>query len=195
MAEEQLQQFLAKVEQLNAFVSLVNQDSQLRQRLSACDSHLQVVELAREQGFSIGRRWGEHQDPPRGDGNLLAGDCPALGSEQVQVLLEQPGLRLERIQSCAAASPEGFWYEQPELEWVLLLRGSARLQFADEAEPRDLSVGETLMIPPHRRHRVLATDGPPGTVWLVLFLWDTAPGGTAGPASTPPPGRPPTGQP
>ena len=194
MAEEQLQQFLAKVEQLNAFVALVNQDPQLRQRLRDCESHVQVVDLAREQGFSIARRWGEQEDLPRGDGNLLAGECPANGTEQVQVLLEQPGLRLERIHSCGAASPDDFWYDQDETEWVLLLRGSARLQFADEAQPRDLSVGETLLIPAHRRHRVLATDGPPGTLWLALFVSDTAPGGTAAPASTPPPGRPPTGQ-
>lgn len=195
MAEEQLQQFLAKVGQLNAFVALVQQDPRLRQRLRDCSSHHQVVDLAQEQGFTIGRRWGETEDAPRGDGNLLAGDCPPEGQERVQVLLAQPGLRLERIHSCRASSPEGFWYDQSELEWVLLLRGSARLLFADEAEPRDLSVGETLLIPPHRRHRLLATDGPPGTVWLALFCWDSDRHGTDAPASTtrtdrPPPGRP-----
>ena len=195
MAEEQLQQFLAKVEQLNAFVALVQQDPQLRQRLSDCSSHHQVVDLAQEQGLSIGRRWGETVSPPRGDGNLLAGACPAIGTEQVQVLLDQPGLRLERIHSCRAASAEGFWYDQDGFEWVLLLRGSARLQFADEAEARDLSVGETLLIAPHRRHRVVATDGPPGTIWLALFWSDGGFGGTGAPASTPqtapaPPERP-----
>lgn len=195
MAEEQLQQFLAKVEQLNAFVALVQQDSQLRQRLSDCSSHHQVVDLAQELGLEIGRRWGESVSPPRGDGNLFAGTCPAIGTEEVQVLLDRPGFRLERIHSCRAASADGFWYDQEEAEWVLLLRGSARLQFADEVEPRDLSVGETLLIAPHRRHRVVATDGPPGTIWLALF-WSGGPGnGTAVPASTPRPGPPPPGRP
>lgn len=195
MAEEQLQQFLAKVEQLNAFVALVQQDPQLRQRLSACSSHHQVVDLAQEQGLSIGRRWGEAANPPRGDGNLLTGACPPPGSEWVQVLLERPGLRLERIHSCCASSADGFWYDQAELEWVLLVQGSARLQFADEKEPRDLSVGETLWIRPHRRHRLVATDGPPGTIWLALFCRGDDSGVTAEPASRTPtapprPGRP-----
>ena len=178
MAEEQLQQFLAKVGQLNAFVALVERDPELRQRLSDCSSHHQVVDLAAASGFSIGRRWGEPVQAPRGDGNLLSGPCPPEGTERVEVLLSRPGLRLERIHSCRAASAEGFWYDQPELEWVLLLRGSARLQFADEEVPRDLSVGETVLIAPHRRHRLLATDGPPGTVWLALFCWDGVPDGT-----------------
>lgn len=195
MAEAQLQQFLSKVQQLNAFVALVQQEPQLRQRLRDCSSHHQVVDLAQEFGFAIGRRWGEATSPLRGDGNLLAGACPAAGSEAVSVLLQGPGLRLERIHSCRAASAEGFWYDQDELEWVLLLQGSARLQFADEPEPRDLSVGETLVIAPHRRHRLLETDGPPGTVWLALFCRVDGLGAIAAPASTTPTGSPPPGRP
>jgi cupin 2 domain-containing protein len=30
-------------------------------------------------------------------------------------------------------------------------------------------VGDSLLIPPHRRHQLLATDPDPGTVWLALF--------------------------
>lgn len=195
MAEEQLQQFLTKVGQLNAFVALVEQDHGLRDRLRACSTHHQVVDLAQELGFMIGRRWGESEQPRRADGNLLASDCPPHGEERVEVLLEQPGLRLERIHSCRASSPEGFWYDQDELEWVLLLRGSARLQLADEQEPRDLSPGDTVLIPPHRRHRVLATDGPPGTLWLALFCWDPARDGTPAQASRTPTGTPPPGPP
>jgi ABC-type uncharacterized transport system YnjBCD ATPase subunit len=56
--------------------------------------------------------------------------------------------------------------------FMQLLRGSARLQFEDEAEPRDLCVGDSLMLAPHRRHRLLATDPDPGTLWLALFWWD-----------------------
>ena len=195
MAEEQLQQFLAKVAQLNAFVAEVGQDPDLRDRLRDCSTHHQVVDLALERGFSIGKRWGEPERSRRGDGNLLGGACPPSGEERVEVLLEYPGLRLERIHSCRAASPDGFWYDQPELEWVLVLQGSARLAFADEHEPRDLSPGETLLIPPHRRHRLLATDGPPGTVWLALFCWDPGRRGIPAPASTPPTGTQPPERP
>lgn len=85
------------------------------------------------------------------------------------MLVQTPQVRLERIHSNAAASPAGFWYEQEEAEWVLVLRGSARLQFEDESEPRDLCVGDSLLIRAGRRHRVVATDPAPGTLWLALF--------------------------
>ncbi|HOD43146.1 MAG TPA: hypothetical protein PKL57_21545, partial [Candidatus Wallbacteria bacterium] len=40
-------------------------------------------------------------------------------------------VRIERILSAGQASPEGFWYDQPENEWVLLVQGEARLAFDD----------------------------------------------------------------
>ncbi len=176
MAEAQLQQFLEKVRQLNAFVALSEADPALRRALRDCGDHHQVVALARSRGFEIGRRWGE---PAAGDGaeagfagageSLVRGGCPAPGEEVTTVLLQTPQLRLERIHSCSARSPEGFWYDQSEHEWVLLLQGSARLQFADEEHPRSLACGEALLISAGRRHRVLASDPPPGTIWLALF--------------------------
>ncbi len=176
MAEAQLQQFLEKVRQLNAFVAMSEADPALRAALRDCGDHHQVVALARSCGFEIGRRWGES---PAGDGtgsgfagagaSLVRGPCPAAGEEVTTVLLQTPQLRLERIHSCSASSPEGFWYDQAEHEWVLLLQGSARLQFADEAEPRGLACGEALQISAGRRHRLLASDPPPGTIWLALF--------------------------
>ena len=174
MAEEQLQQFLEKVCHLNAFIARTQEQPALRQRLAACASHAQVVQLARSEGFEIGRRWGEREAPMAGgDHNLLAGACPPEGQEHIQVLLQAPGLRLERIHSCAAPSAEGFWFEQAEHEWVALLQGSARLAFAD-AEPVVLSRGDSLFIPAGRRHRVEETDPAPGTIWIALF-WGATP--------------------
>jgi cupin 2 domain-containing protein len=169
MAEAQLQQFLDKVRQLNAFVALSEADPDLRQELAACASHAQVVSLARSHGFEIGRRWGESDAPASGEANLLAGPCPPPGEERLDVLLQSGGFRLERIHSCAARSPEGFWYEQAEHEWLLLLQGSARLRFDDGTADCDLSRGDSLLIRAGRRHRVEATDPGPGTVWLALF--------------------------
>jgi len=100
---------------------------------------------------------------------LLAGDCPAPGEEHSALLLQRPQLRLERIHSCQAVSPPGFWYDQAETEWLLLLQGTARLRFADEAAERCLQPGDSLWIEAHRRHRVTATDAAPGTIWLALF--------------------------
>ena len=46
----------------------------------------------------------------------------ARAAEQVATLLTRPGLRVERIVSLGQASPSGFWYDQAEGEWVLVLR-------------------------------------------------------------------------
>ena len=85
------------------------------------------------------------------------------------MLCQGPDWRLMRIESCAASSPEGSWYDQAENEWLTLMRGSATLQFKDPDEWVDLSVGDQLLIPAHRRHRLARTDPHPGTLWLALY--------------------------
>ena len=176
MAEAQLQQFLEKVRQLNAFVALSESQPAVRNALRACDQHHEVVVLAAQHGFEIGRRWGDSPatsthpaERPSDQNNLFSSLCPPAGEERVDRLIEGPGWRLERIHSCLASSPEGFWYDQAETEWVMVLRGSAQLQFEDEQQPRDLCVGDSLLIAPQRRHRVVTTDPDPGTLWLALF--------------------------
>jgi cupin 2 domain-containing protein len=176
MAEAQLQQFLEKVRQLNAFVALSESQPAVRNALRACDQHHEVVALAAQHGFEIGRRWGDSPatsthpaERPSDQNNLFSSLCPPAGEERVDRLIEGPGWRLERIHSCLASSPEGFWYDQAETEWVMVLRGSAQLQFEDEQQPRDLCVGDSLLIAPQRRHRVVTTDPDPGTLWLALF--------------------------
>jgi cupin 2 domain-containing protein len=170
MAEEDLQRFLEKVGQLNAFVALTEADPALRRALQDCGSHHAVVDLARSHGFEIGRRWGDAAaGPGAGPSHLLDSPCPEPGQERIERLLDTPGLRLERIHSCSHATPPDQWYDQAEHEWVMVLRGSARLVFEAEPQPRDLSAGDWLMIEAHRRHRVLATDPPPGTLWIAAF--------------------------
>jgi cupin 2 domain-containing protein len=169
VAEAQLQQFLEKVRQLNAFVALSEADPAVRAALRDCNHHHAVVDLARRHGFEIGRRWGEGEAASAQPDNLLAGPCPPPGSETSCVLAAEGNWRLERIHSCAAASPAGFWYDQEDHEWVTLLQGSATLAFADGDSPIALSRGDSLLIPAHRRHRVVETDPAPGTIWLALF--------------------------
>jgi cupin 2 domain-containing protein len=102
-------------------------------------------------------------------GNLFAGlPRSTLELEQFSELFARPGLRIERIVSTGQASPQGFWYDQPEGEWVLLLQGAALLRFADEPEARKLGPGDYLDIPPGRRHRVEWTQAEPATVWLAM---------------------------
>lgn len=59
--------------------------------------------------------------------NLLADLPSAPNAELTTLLVSGDGVRLERIVSFGQASPEGFWYDQDEAEWVMLLAGRARL--------------------------------------------------------------------
>ena len=103
--------------------------------------------------------------------NLFA-DLPAsLPEELFQTLLSAPGLRIERIVSLGHANPEGFWYDQAEHEWVLLLSGAARLRFEGE-EALEMGPGSFVNIPARRRHRVEWTDPKRPTVWLAIHYAD-----------------------
>lgn len=101
--------------------------------------------------------------------NLFANlPASAQQDEQFAELLKRPGLRIERIVSTGQASPPGFWYDQPEGEWVLLLQGAAGIRFADAPQALALAPGDFLEIVPHRRHRVEWTDPNLATVWLAI---------------------------
>lgn len=101
--------------------------------------------------------------------NLLR-DCPdARAAEIIDLLASGRGVRIERIVSRGQASPPGFWYDQDEAEFVIVVGGAARLRFADETTARDLAPGDWVDIPPHRRHRVDWTDPERDTVWLAVF--------------------------
>ena len=101
--------------------------------------------------------------------NVLRDMPDARSAEVTEPLAGRPGLRIERIVSTGQASPPGFWYDQDETEWVLLLAGAARLRFEDEADARHLGPGDWVEIAPHRRHRVDWTDPAQPTVWLAVF--------------------------
>jgi cupin 2 domain-containing protein len=88
-------------------------------------------------------------------------------SEDFQTLLSRPGVRIERIVSDGQASPPGFWYDQQEDEWVLILQGQGEIEFAD-GQYFGLQTGDTLLIPARCRHRVVSTAAR--TVWLAVFL-------------------------
>jgi cupin 2 domain-containing protein len=100
--------------------------------------------------------------------NLLRDLPDARAGERVECLAGNGAVRIERIVSNGQASPEGFWYDQDEAEFVVVLAGAARLMFAD-GEVVPLGPGDWVDIAPHRRHRVDWTDPDRPTVWLAVF--------------------------
>ena len=81
-------------------------------------------------------------------------DLREAPEEVFETLVSSDCVRIERIVSDGHASPEGFWYDQVESEWVLLLKGSAVLRIDGKDEPVFLKPGDWIDIPAHARHRV-----------------------------------------
>jgi cupin 2 domain-containing protein len=100
--------------------------------------------------------------------NLLCHIPDALSEELAQTLLSAQSFRVERIVSRGHVSPPGFWYDQPENEWVLVVSGAARVRFENEDAGVELKAGDYVNIPAHRRHRVEWTAPDVDTVWLAI---------------------------
>ena len=67
-------------------------------------------------------------------------------------------------------SPPGFWYDQAWNEWVIVLKGNAKLQFEHEPAARTLSTGDYVFIPARKRHRVEWTEPQQPTIWLAVHF-------------------------
>ena len=102
--------------------------------------------------------------------SLLGGLPAARDGEVVQPMLAAEGVRLERIVSHGQASPEGFWYDQSQAEWVMVVAGAARLAIDGQADELVLGPGDAVYLPALCRHRVTWTDPDRPTVWLALFV-------------------------
>jgi cupin 2 domain-containing protein len=102
--------------------------------------------------------------------NLFEGLPAELPEELFQLLATGRSFRLERIVSEGHSSTAGFWYDQPQHEWVVLLSGAARIEFADEKKSIELAPGDYLLIPAGCRHRVGWTSPEEKTVWLAIHF-------------------------
>lgn len=101
--------------------------------------------------------------------NLFSHIPNALPEELTEILHQQHKLRIERIISKGHQTPDAFWYCQSQHEWVLLIRGQAQLEFDDQSIA-ELNVGDYLLIPAGRRHRVKWTAKDTETIWLAIFF-------------------------
>lgn len=99
--------------------------------------------------------------------NLFTNLPANLPDELFSTLLVAHNLRIERIVSHGHSSPDGFWYDQDQHEWFVVLKGAARLSI--EGELKELMPGDHINIPAHQKHRVEWTTPDEPTVWLAVF--------------------------
>jgi len=103
--------------------------------------------------------------------NNLFTDLPEnIPDELLTTLLKAANIRIERIVSHGHVSPDGFWYDQDEHEWIIVLKGEARLRFEDRIV--EMKPGDFVNIPAHRKHRVEWTTPDEPTIWLAVFYRD-----------------------
>jgi cupin 2 domain-containing protein len=99
--------------------------------------------------------------------NLFA-NLPELSkSEQLLSVFKNPLIEIQRIVSESYSSPPGFWYDQDDDEWVMVIRGEAILEF-EGGELVRMQEGDYVMIPRHLKHRVQHTGSE--TNWLAVHV-------------------------
>lgn len=97
-------------------------------------------------------------------------NLPANAKEEIfERLSGNESIDIERVISRGQRSPDGFWYDQPRDEFVLLLKGKAVIEFDDNTSVK-LIKGDYLLIPAHRRHRVSKTSKRPSCIWLTVHF-------------------------
>lgn len=101
--------------------------------------------------------------------NLLANLPESLPEELVEILAENDSVRIERIVSTGHSSPKDFWYDQEEHEWVVVLKGQAKLLFECDDQSVLMKPGDFVNIPAHQKHRVEWTTPDEPTVWLAVY--------------------------
>lgn len=93
----------------------------------------------------------------------LSGD-----KELVETIFSGKEVRMERIISTGQSSPDGFWYDQEQDEWVVVLQGKAVLSWQD-GRSMEMKPGDWVMLPAHEKHRVEWTSANPPCIWLAVF--------------------------
>jgi cupin 2 domain-containing protein len=101
--------------------------------------------------------------------NIFQNIPASLRSEFVQRLAGMKGVRIERIVSRGHSSPTGYWYDQAETEWVMLVKGAARIRFEADDSVVEMTAGDHITIAPRARHRVEWTKPDEETIWLAVF--------------------------
>jgi len=100
-------------------------------------------------------------------------DLPSFPQKEeiIEEIFFHEHVRIERIMSSGQVSPEGFWYDQNENEWLILLSGAAEITLQSPAKIIKLKSGESYFIAAHLKHRISWTHPEAPTLWLAVFFY------------------------
>lgn len=103
-------------------------------------------------------------------GNLFSDMPYAIDDEVFDTILSSDSCAIERIISKGHKSPSNHWYDQERNEWVMVLKGAAKLRFQNGDKIIEMMPGDYLLIPAHCKHRVEWTDPDVETIWLAVHF-------------------------
>jgi cupin 2 domain-containing protein len=101
-------------------------------------------------------------------GNFFSRIPDAIDDEVFDTILLSDRCKIERIISMGHKSPPDYWYDQERDEWVMVLKGAAKLKFKNHNKIIEMMPGDYLLIPAHCKHRVEWTDPDVETIWLAV---------------------------
>lgn len=128
------------------------------------------METVKVDGKEVPRFQHLEAESGKENGNLFNNLPTQPPDEVVQTILAAAQVRIERIVSHGHTSPDGFWYDQEQHEWVVVLKGAAKLRFEDRTV--EMKAGDFINIPAHKRHRVEWTTPDEPTIWLAVHYGD-----------------------
>ncbi len=88
--------------------------------------------------------------------------------EIFQALSQNKSVKIERIISCGQATKKDKWLKTRHAEWVILLKGAARLRFRKNNRLFNLKPGDYILISANSPHRVEWTHPRVKTIWLAV---------------------------
>jgi cupin 2 domain-containing protein len=91
-----------------------------------------------------------------------------MAKELFQTLLSNRTLKIERIMSTGQVTKGGKWLKGKRNEWVILLKGAAKLRFFKNNRVVKMKAGSHVLIPANTLHRVDWTDPSQRTIWLAV---------------------------
>ena len=100
--------------------------------------------------------------------NIYSGTKEAGEEEKFKLLAKGKNFRIDRIVSSGHSSPQGFWYDQEDDEWVMLVQGNAVMEV--EGKMVEMKAGDYLFLPKGCKHRIERTDIDPVCIWLCFFI-------------------------
>lgn len=92
----------------------------------------------------------------------------AKNKEIFQALAQNKKLKIERIVSQGQVTEKGKWLKEAYDEWVIILKGAAKLRFRSNNRLIKLEEGDYLLIPKNASHRVEWTPPREKTIWLAV---------------------------